>query len=232
MFEIGYRARLTPALDIDIELFDSRSANHRSFVRNGSYKEILNGTDTIYMLPAISQNLPMELLQQGITASLTYYTKNLVLRSFVTVQRSRMKNYSPYMNTAGDVPSVSNDYDPVQNNIYSGTGTTTRAKSTPTVFGGGSVNYAINTKLNCNLNAYYYSAQTFYHMSNMVFRDDVRGIGNIRGKLILNAKLSYMFGNNIHIFCSGKNLLNDTAREFFGADQTLFQLLGGFNYEF
>jgi iron complex outermembrane receptor protein len=232
LFEIGFRSRLTPGLDIDIELFDSRSKNHRSFVRNGNYMEIINGIDTVFRWPVMSQNLPMELCQQGITTSLIYYTKKLFLKSFVTVQRSRMKNYSPYMNTAGDAPSINNNYDPVHNNIYSGMGITSKAQSTPVVFGGGSINYTFNAKLNGNLNAYYYSSQTFYHMSNMMFSDGIRGVDNINGKLILNAKLSYRLENNMHIFCSGKNLLNDRSREFFGADKIPFQLLGGINYEF
>lgn len=231
MIEMGYRVKLTPGFDIDIELFDTRVKNLRSFVKNGSYEEI-NGSDTVHIRPIISQNLPMDLRQQGITASLIFYTKKVILKSFATVQQSRMKNYSPYMNTADDVPSPNNDYNPVGNNIYSGTGVTTKVKSTPTLFGGGSINYVFNSKLNFNLNAYYYSSQIFYHMSNMIFRDDVRGIDNIKGKLILNAKLSYNLENNLYIFCNGKNLLNNTSREFFGADEIPFQLLGGINYEF
>jgi iron complex outermembrane recepter protein len=231
MYEIGYRIKLTPDVDIDIELFDTKINNHRSLVRNTGHKEI-NGGDTVYIQPVISQNLPMALHHQGITASFIFYRKKLLLKSFITIQRSRMKNYSPYMNTADDVPSLNNDYDPAHNNIYSAMGETTKVRSTPTVFGGGNINYAFNSKLNWNLNAYYYSSQTFYHMSNMIFRDNIRGVDNIKRKLILNTKISYKLENNMHIFWSGKNILNDTSREFFGADETPIQLLGGINYEF
>lgn len=231
MAEIGYRARLTPALVIDVEVFDTRTRDHRAFVMNGRYKEV-HSSDTIYIRPIISQNLPLVLYQKGITASLHYYKNRLYLKSFVTLQESRMKNYSEYMNTANDIPGANNNYNPAQHNIYSGMGVTTKVKSTPVVSGGAMINVGFHSQFNGNLSAYYYSGQTFYHMSNHVLRDGIRGIDRINGKLILNAKVSFELENNIHIFCGAKNLLNDTSREFFRSDEVPFQILAGLNYEF
>lgn len=119
-----------------------------------------------------------------------------------------------------------------QNNIYSGVGKTGTLKSTPSVFGGSTFNYAISGKLNLNLNAWYSSTQVYYHVSSIVLNDGVHGIDNIASKLIINANLSYEAARGLSIFCTGKNILNNKAREFFKTDDTPFMLLGGFNYTF
>lgn len=231
MFEIGYRGKLTSSLEIDVEVFDTYAKNFRTFVMNARYRET-SGSNTIYTRPIVSQNLPLEFHQQGITLSLGYNKYKLYVKSFVTFQRTTLKNYSEYMNAPGDIPTIDNNFDPANNNIYSGMGTETKHTSTPSIFGGATVNYALGSKINCNLNAYYYTSQTFYHMSNRVFRDGVRGVDHINGKLILNAKVSYAPVKGLSVFCSGKNLLNDASREFFRSDKVPFQLLAGIHYEF
>jgi iron complex outermembrane receptor protein len=111
-------------------------------------------------------------------------------------------------------------------------GTELALKSTPSVFGGATVNYMPAAKFNINLSAYYYSSQTYYHVSNIVLNDGVRGIDHINAKLILNASVSYEAVKGLHIFCNGKNILNDRSREFFKSDAAPFMLLAGLNYEF
>ncbi|MEP7376756.1 MAG: TonB-dependent receptor plug domain-containing protein [Chitinophagaceae bacterium] len=229
MFEIGYRGQLATGLYLDIELFNIRSRNYNSLVFNPSYVR-LNGSDTILVTPLVTTNLPVRLRQQGITISLAYQSAKVQAKPFITFQQSRVKNYVPYANTPDATwPQLD---DPTQNNIYSGMGTEADLKSTPAVFGGASLNYLPVAKFNINVSAYYYAAQTYYHASNIVFNDGVRGIDHFKSKLILNASVSYEAVKGLNIFCSGKNILNDKSREFFRSDAAPFMLLAGLNYEF
>ena len=223
MFEVGYRNNITSKLNIDVEIFDINAKNPNILVSSRPYTH-LNGTDTIQETPVTAMNLPLKVNQKGITVSLAYSSKRLQLKPFITVQCTRIKNYAPYHNTP--------DADMGPNNIYSGMGTEMTNKSTPAVFGGASFNYVPTSKINLNLNVYYYSSQTYYHLSNVLFDDGIRGIDHIDAKLILNASISYEAVQGLHIFCSGKNILNDRSREFFRSDAIPFMLLAGLNYEF
>ncbi|MEO6672072.1 MAG: TonB-dependent receptor, partial [Ginsengibacter sp.] len=229
LLELGYRGTITPGLFVDVEVFDISSENYNSIAYNPSYVK-LTGNDTIFVTPLVPTNLPVQLHQQGITVSFTSQLKKVQIKPFITIQRSRVKNYTPYLNTPdADWPLLNN---PLQNNIHSGMGTESALKSTPSVFGGATINYMPTAKLNINLNAYYYSAQTYYHVSNIVFNDGRRGIDHINAKVILNASISYEPVKKFHLFCSGKNILNDKSREFFRSDAVPVILLAGINYEF
>lgn len=223
MLEFGYRCRITPKLNMDVEVFSIHTKNTNTLVRNRPYTQIL-GTDTIKISPIIATNLPLVLDQHGVTVSLTSNLGKLEIKPFVTLQQTRIENYAPFNNTP--------DAGLGSNNIYSGMGTKTKHKSTPAVFGGASVNYAFNSKINFNMSAYYYTRQTYYHLTNILINDGVRGIDHINSKLILNASVSYQAVKGVHIFCSGKNLLNDKSREFFRSDAVPFRLLAGLHYEF
>ena len=229
MLELGYRASVTPWLNIDVELFNINSKNYNSVVTSAPYVK-LSGNDTITVLPLIATNLPVTLRQQGVTLSLAYNSKKLAVKPFVTFQRSRTKNFSPFFNTPNAAPSAIQN-DPVHNNIYSGMGATATLTSTPAVFGGASFDYQLSSKLNINMSAYYYSAQTYYHITNVIFNDGIRGIDHIKAKLILNANISYQAVKGLHIFLTGKNILNKESREFFQSDKVPFMLLGGLNVE-
>jgi iron complex outermembrane receptor protein len=226
MFEAGYRGNIAKKWDIDVEVFDITARNYTTPVLSRAYTE-LNGADTIDVWPIRATNLPVVLHQRGITVSLSWSGKKLQAKPFITWQETRAKNYAPYINSA-DAPTPF----ATQANIYSGMGTTTRIKSTPALFGGASVNYALLPKLNLNMTAYYYSSQTYYHVSNVIFNDGVRGIDTIKAKLVLNTSISYMPAKGLHFFCSAKNLLGNQSREFFHTDRVPFMLLAGINYEF
>ena len=230
MVEVGYRGRITKALSVDAEFFDIRSKNYTALVRDAPYVK-LNGSDTLLVLPIIPTNLPVTLRQQGITVSFTYSRGKVEIKPFATFQRSRIRNYAPYANTA-TAPAWPQQPNPSQNNIYSGIGTTQASKSTPAVFGGGTINYLPFAKLNCNLNVYYYRKQTYSHVSNLLFNDGVRGIDNIKSKLTVNASVSYEVVKGLQLSCSIKNLLNNDSREFFGTDAVPVMLMGGINYQF
>jgi iron complex outermembrane receptor protein len=225
MLEAGYRARISTELNIDVEMFSTRSENYTTPVSSRSYTQ-LSGKDTIDVQPIRSTNLPAMLYQQGITLTAAWNTKKWQAKTFITLQHTIAKNYAPYNNTPdAGTPGAQ------QNNIYSGEGTSTAIRSTPSAFGGAYFNYIILPAVNINLSAYYYSSQVYYHVSNIIFNDGVRGIDHINGKLIMNATVSYKPAKGLHFFCSGKNLLNDNSREFFHTDNVPFMLLAGLNYE-
>ncbi len=225
MLEIGYRGIINPWLNIDVELFNILGKNYNTLVDSRPYTE-LDGTDTVHVTPAISTNLPLQLVQHGITVSLSYSLMKLQIKPFITVQQTRIKNYSHFINTPdAQTPGAE------QNNIYSAMGSIATLKSTPAVFGGASVNYVFSPKINVNINTYYYTEQTYYHLSNILFNDGIRGIDNINAKLIVNANIEYEPVKGLRIFCSGKNILNQTSREFFKSDVIPFMLLAGFNFE-
>jgi iron complex outermembrane receptor protein len=229
MFEVGYRGMITPGLYIDAEAFDIRSKNYNSIAYNPTYIK-LAGNDTFLVTPLIPTNLPVELHQQGITISVAYQSAKIQLKPFITFQKSRVKNYAVFLNTPDATwPQLNN---PSKNNIYSGMGTEQALESTPPVFGGATINYMPAAKFNINISAYYYASQTYYHITNIVFNDDIRGVDHIKTKLIVNSSVSYEPRKGLHVFCSVKNMLDDKSREFFKADKVPFMLLGGLNYEF
>ncbi len=230
MLEVGYRGKLTHALSLDAEIFYIKSGNYNSLVSGAMYTSMI-GTDTLEILPITPINLPLTLRQQGVTISLFYNSKKLQAKPFVTIQQSRIKNYAPFLNTP-DAPPGPVQPNPIQNNIYSGMGTSLVSKSTPSVFGGAMVNYTATPKLNINLTAYYYSAQTYSHASNIIFNDGIRGIDHIDAKLLLNGSVSYEAAKGLRFSLTGKNLLNDQSHEFFKADKVTFMLLAGMHYEF
>jgi iron complex outermembrane receptor protein len=224
MFEVGYRGTITSHLNVDVEVFDIHARNASVMVTAKPFSHT-EGSNTIIEEPIVSTNLPLKLHQQGITLSLNYSSKKLQVKPFVTVQRTRIRDYAPYHNMPDAVPGAST-------HIYSGMGTEALHKSTPSVFGGASINYVPTSKLNINLNSYYYSAQTYHHLANTLFNDGIRGIDTISAKLIVNLTASYEAVRDLHIFISGKNLLNNRSREFYRTDEIPFRLMAGINYEF
>ena len=226
MLEAGYRGKLTKKLNIDIEVFNINAKNFNNLILSGPYFQF-SGTDTVRVIPFKSLNLPMELRQQGITISLTYSSAKLMIKPFVTFQKTKMKNYAPFNNTPDAPQGIFFSNNPPAENIYSAMGIQTDLKSTPDVFGGLSINYAITSKINTNLNGYYYSSQVYYHITNVIYNDGVRGIDHMNAKLILNASVSFQAVKGLNIFCTGKNILNDKSREFFKTDDVPFMFLAG-----
>jgi len=225
MFEAGYRGNIAKGLNIDVEVFDIHAKNFNVPVQSHPITEY-EGTNIIHETPIIATNLPLTLVQRGITVSLSWNTKKWQVRPFITLQRTMIRNYAPFINTAdADLPGAA------QNNIYSAMGSETVTKSTPAVFGGAYMNYSPVQKININLNAYYYSGQTYQHLSNILFNDGVRGIDHINAKLIVNASVSYEPVKRLHLFCTVKDLLNDNSREFFRADAVPRMLMAGLNFE-
>jgi iron complex outermembrane recepter protein len=173
-------------------------------------------------IPIVSTDLPLHLHQYGATASASWTSGKLQIKTFVTVQQTKALDYF----ASNMMPAPGR---PV--NIYSGMGTEQTLKSTPAVFGGAALNYTPAEKLNINISSYYYSKQSYQHLSSILLNDNIRGRDRIPGKLLLNANLTYEPAPGLRLFCSAKNILNKKSREFFGTDAVPFMMLGGIGFE-
>jgi iron complex outermembrane recepter protein len=221
MFEAGYRAMLGKKWNFDIELFDMKGKNENVLLSTIPSVQ-LSGVDTILTMPLVATNLPMQIWQQGITFSLNYTDRILQVKTFATIQRTRLKDYAEF--NYGILPEQPVD-------INRGKGTVTSHKATPALFGGAVVNYLLTPKMNLNLATFYSGASTYSHLTKTIFNDG-RGTDRLESKLLLNITVSYEAVKGLHVFCSGKNLLDQHSREFYHTDRVPVRMMAGFNYEF
>jgi iron complex outermembrane receptor protein len=240
MFELGYRGKLAENLSLDLETYYAMTKNYTGIV-TGSTKTQPGQlpTDPISVKTSLTiENFPLKAHQLGASLSLNYVFKHLQIKPFLSVQTTKLLDYSKYANTAAAAAAANNGKDPVQNNINSGIGTSMHHKFTPAVYGGAYINYQISQKFNVNVNPYYYSSQTFYHADNLKYDDEAKGVASLRGvqhidpKLLINAKLSYSPVKPVSVFVNVKNLLNDNAREYYKTDQIGRQVLIGGSVQF
>jgi iron complex outermembrane receptor protein len=226
MIELGYRSKLAKNLQLDIDLFKTTTTN---------YTELILGETDMSNMPSnlninVSvKNLPLEIHQWGSTFSVNYVLNKIQFKPFATVQYTEAKNFSSYFNTSVASPSSSN-MSPQTNNYL--TTTDVKHKGTPGIYGGAYINYQVSDKFNINLNPYFYSSQTFYNRSYNSFNDGMRGVDNIRGKVLINARVSYKPVKILDVFVSAKNLLGDTSREYYKSDRIGTNVLAGVNFEF
>ena len=81
----------------------------------------------------------------------------------------------------------------------------------------------LNKKWNLNLNGYFYSEQTFKHLSK-----DTK----IPSKFLLNLKAGYTVDKNAKVYFTIRNMLNDDNNEFAFADKIGIQFLAGTDFSF
>jgi iron complex outermembrane receptor protein len=170
--------------------------------------------------------------QWGGTLEVNYSVGSWQLRPFITVQKIMLYDYSPYANSPQAPPLPSNNNNPALYNIYSGAGSKIKHQATPACYGGAYINYKAGSRLNINLNPWFFSRQTQLHSSNLTYKDGIRGIDNIGGKLMLNAAVSYLIAKKITLMASGRNCFNNEDREFYKTDAPAFMLFGGAHFEF
>lgn len=226
MFELGYRGQFSRELSIDVELFAIDAGNYNTPVQIAPYTR-LQGADTLVISPIRPTTLPMRLQEQGATISLHWKHGAFDVNPFITVQHTEIFDFAPFANT----PDAGTPSSPTQN-IYSGIGAHSDLASTPTCFGGLVANYKVNDWLNLNLSAYAYTDQDYYHVSNVIYNDGIRGIDHIRGKEIVNANVIFTPAKGLRLFLTGKNLLDENYREFFKTDAIPIMAMAGIKYDF
>lgn len=230
LFEAGYRTQPTDNLQFDLELFMTKT-------RNFSYTIFESGTFTqtgpVGFTGLLSlNNTTVYVKQWGGTIEVNYSIGAWQFKPFVTVQKTMLYDYSIYAN-APEAPALpSNNNNPALYNIYSGIGTKIKHRATPAAYGGAYINWKATPRLNININPWFYSNQTQLQSSNLTYRDGVRGVENIKGKLMLNAAVCYAIAKKLTLSVSGRNCFNNNAREFYKADVPAFLLFGGAHFEF
>jgi iron complex outermembrane recepter protein len=222
MIEAGYRSEIGHNVSIDVEAFHISSKNYNTAVKQIPY-DLINGVDTINVTEIRATNLPMQLDQAGLTFSVTASIERINIKVFTTWQQTQIKDYAASNDMPGATPGAAD--------IYSGIGTRSVLKSTPALYGGGVIDYRLSSKVNINISSYYFTKQEYYHISNVLYKDGVRGIDQIPGKIIMNANISYEPVKGLQLYCTAKNLLNQTAHEFYYTDKTPFMVMGGFTWQ-
>ena len=141
-------------------------------------------------------------------------------------------DYSTYANSAEAPRIPADNNNPALYNIYSGLGTKIKHRATPACYGGAYINWKAGSRLNVNLNPWFYSSQTQLESSNLTYNDGQRGVENIKGKLIMNAAVLYTIKNKFTLTISCRNCFNNKSREFYRADAPALMVFGGVNFEF
>ena len=140
MIELGYRVSLTKNIQLDIDLFNQVADNYYAVLTTSPISQQV-------------LNIPTSAVQNGITLGINYVANDkLQIKPFVTFQKTETK----------DLPSayVAETFNPGV--TYS----TSDHKNTPSFYGGYFINYKPLSKLNVNLNGYYFASHRQYDVSD------------------------------------------------------------------
>ncbi len=138
----------------------------------------------------------------GATLSLNFVpSEKIQFKPFITIQKTETKDLaSAYL-------------DP---NAFPVTYSNSKHKNTPSFYGGYYFNFKASEKFNFNVNGYYYAAHRQYYKEDL---DDNSKAGDMRGRLLLNAKVSYQVIKGLNLYLNGRNITNKTPREYWGGDE-------------
>jgi iron complex outermembrane receptor protein len=114
--------------------------------------------------------------------------------------------------------------------IISDSLTNTYNKSTPSFFGGGTIDYRPIDKLNITSTFYYFSENKLLNDKQSALTDP--SMYTVQSKFILNLKVSYKFYKNNALFVNARNALNNQSREFAYVDKVSGLYLVGLNFNF
>jgi iron complex outermembrane receptor protein len=208
MTEVGVRVQANSTLQFDVAVF-------RQQIQDLSYPYVVTRvplTENFTVESLQSLNLPTKATQTGVTLSVNYVpSAQLQIKPFVTGQATRVMDLPTSL--AAGFPSVIDD----------------THRSTPSFYGGAFINYAPYRKLNVNVSTYFFDQHTVYHVEDLRRPSTA---GQIDGKLLTNAKVSYEVAKKLDVYVNGRNLLGNDSREYYGTDRIGRMLLGGVSYNF
>jgi iron complex outermembrane receptor protein len=231
MIELGYRSKLSNRFQLDVEAFRTVSRNYTNVIFQKESQE--QQESMLYLInPVQVQNIPLRVVQMGVTLSLNYVINQFQVKPFVSFQNTRLENYSAFTNTPDASVAPGNLGNPAQNNLYSGLGTESQHQGTPTLYGGAYLNWQLGSKFNLNLNPYFYSGHTFYLTNIQSYLGGKSGIDEIQSKVLINAKVSYQVYKGIDLFAGARNVLNQKDREFHRSDMAGASYQVGVNASF
>lgn len=210
MVELGYRLQISKTLLFDIDVFTQDAKNLTALLQTIENQQFFN--------------TPTTARQVGTTISLNFVpNERIQFKPFVTIQKTETKDMpSIYLDPAlGDMIGMPVTYSDSEH-LY-----------TPRSYGGFYFNYRALSKLNINLSSYYFTDQTNYDASYDVNDPGTPqyAAGQIEGKFMVNAKVSYEVLKGLNAFVSGRNILGASSREFYGGEETKGMFLGGLSYK-
>ena len=226
MSEVGFRGQLTKNLQVDVELFRQRIRDVSTIVvTNLTTQQI--GPNPEDVVPDVVQsnfvNLPLTAVQNGITLSVNYVPDaRLQLRPFITVQRTEVEDLSLGLSLFPLDPRYPVD---INSTID------TEHNTTPLIFGGAYVNFAVTSRLNVNASTYFFGKHTMYAAADQN-PTRVTKVNNISSKVLVNTKVSYRLVDKLRVFGTVKNALGNDSREHYGTDRIGRSLFFGASYNF
>ncbi len=212
MIELGYRAQLSSKLQLDIDVFQQQAENLTAIITKTN--------DGINFYQQFS-NVPTKATQIGTTISVNFVaSEKLQFKPFITLQKTETKDLA------------SSYFDPT---IIPVSYSDSKHGYTPGSYGGFYFNYRPIAKFNINLSGYYFSNQNQYDKSQYNSQTGAQlepqyANGQIKGKFMMNAKVSYEIVKNLNVFANARNLFASSSREFYAADQTAGLYTGGLTY--
>ncbi|MGF1638209.1 MAG: TonB-dependent receptor plug domain-containing protein [Cyclobacteriaceae bacterium] len=211
LFEIGYRTKINSRIELNVEAFRQIGNNFYSLIDKPIPNEFMAQASRIIEI----ENLPLESVQSGVTFSANVVTKKgFHFKPFFTYQRTMARNLPTGL--------FHPDFNPDQNIEIT---TDEVHGSTPSFFGGAYLNFKLG-KWNLNMNPYFMSTYQIFNINDT--RNDTN-IGKIDNLLLLNARVSYQVTNNLNLYVNGRNISNNTSRQYYGTDALGAMVLGGLN---
>ena len=209
MIELGYRVQLSDKLQFDIDVFQQTGKNLTAIFQTVGMQQFFNTT--------------AKATQIGTTFSLNFVpNEKIQLKPFFTFQQTETK----------DLPSAYVDPAIVPPGFVTYSSST--HEYTPGSYGGFYFNYKPVAKFNINLSGYYFTKQNQYDGSQYngdgSKKEPQYSNGQIKGKFMMNAKVSYEVVKNLNVFVNARNAFASDSREFYAGDQTAGLYTGGLTY--
>lgn len=195
MVEFGFRSQITKNFQIDLDIFSQHAENFTALLQTS-------------MLSQQFRSIPTTATQRGATLGINIVpNEKIQIKPFVTVQKTETR----------DLPSIYNDPsydDPLNDDV---TYADSEHKSTPSVYGGYFINYKASSRLNFNINGYYFASHRQYSADSP---DDTSEVGDISSKMLVNLKANFNITEQFSVFLNGRNIFNNDSREYYGTDRT------------
>lgn len=211
MIEVGYRVQISPKLQLDLDAFQQSGENLTAIVQAPPFP---GGIRTF-------RNVPTTAEQIGATISFNYVpNQKIQFKPFFTFQKTETKDLASSYADPTALPPGSVTYSDSKNEY------------TPGSYGGFYFNYQPISKLNINLSGYYFTKQTQYDGSYDASDNSTPqyAFGQIDGKFMFNAKVSYEIISGLNVFANARNLTGADSREFYAGDRTAGLYMGGLSF--
>ncbi len=212
MYEVGYRGMVTDNFQVDLEFFSTITDKFSALMPSNRIIEPNNEGQMEILDVWAYQNMDVKSLQYGSSWALSYSpVKKMNLKLFGSIHKTTLHDIAITLN---------------QDFLI-----TAKAKNTPTLYGGITLNYNFLDRWNINSSVYYLSEQTY---SRYQFQSNNHQSMEIEldSKIIANLKIAYRVYANNTVFLNIRNLSPDTKPEFGYADKINALFMVGTNLSF